>query len=44
MVRSTTTSDDLPVAAEAERVVLLPGRPARSVVVQVTLAQTAVLE
>ena len=32
-----------PVAAEAEGVVLLPGRPARSVVVAVTLAKTTVL-
>ena len=33
----------LPVATKAEGVVLLPGRPARSVVVAVTLAKTAVL-
>ncbi len=32
-----------PVAAEAERVVLLPGRPARRVVVAVALAETTVL-
>ena len=41
--RTRTTSNGLPVAAEAEGVVLLPGRPARSVVVQMTLAQTTVL-
>jgi len=39
----TTTGNSLPVAAEAEGVVLLPGRPARSVVVQMTLAQATVL-
>ena len=41
--RTATTSNGLPVAAEAERVVLLPGRPARSMVVQMTLAQATVL-
>ncbi len=35
--------DSLPVAAEAERVVLLPGGPARSVVVAVALAEATVL-
>ena len=43
MIESMTTSDRLPVAAEAERIVLLPGRPACSVVVQMTLAQATVL-
>ena len=37
-------NDRSPVAAEAERVVILPGGPARSVVVAVALAETAVLK
>ena len=37
-------SERLPVAAEGEGVVPLPGRPAGSVVVTVALAETTVLQ